>query len=153
MISHERASGGIRRYYLAGPMRNLPLYNFPQFRRVAALLREQGYEIISPAELDSTAIQTEAMRSKTGGECDRHGGMGGETMGEILGRDVRILHDSAHGMIFLPNWERSRGARLEAFVGLLQKDFAFLRWQDNESRAVPMSRRMVQDEIHMAWES
>ena len=39
---------------------------------------------------------------------------------------VKLIADQVQGIIFLPNWQKSRGARLEAFVGLLQgKDFKF----------------------------
>lgn len=133
-------------------MRGLPRYNVPMFERVAALLRKQGYRIISPAELDSAAIRAVSERSHDGKECDRDGHIGGETAGEILARDVRVLHDEAQGIIFLPGWERSRGARLEAFVALLQRHFEFKRWDDHIEMAVPVSRRTIECEIHAAWE-
>lgn len=38
--------------YLAGKMRGVPLYNFPLFDEAAADLRNRGYCVISPAELD-----------------------------------------------------------------------------------------------------
>lgn len=143
---------GVRTHYLSGPMRGLPQYNVPAFRRVAALLRKQGYSIISPAELDSDAVRAVSERSLHGNECDRDGRIGGETAGEILARDVRILHDEAQGIIFLPGWERSRGARLEAFVALLQRDFEFKRWDDHVEAAFPVSRRTIECKIHAAWE-
>lgn len=133
-------------------MRGIPHYNVPAFTRIAAVLRKRGYSIISPAELDSDAIRSVTEKSTDGKECDRDGLIGGETAGEILARDVRILHDKAQGIIFLPGWERSRGARLEAFVALLQKDMEFLHWDDNVELAFPISRRAIQDEIHAAWE-
>jgi hypothetical protein len=38
--------------YLAGPMRGLPDYNYPAFHEAARRLREVGYEVFNPAELD-----------------------------------------------------------------------------------------------------
>ena len=38
--------------YLAGPMRGIAFYNFPMFDRVAAALRDVGYEVINPADED-----------------------------------------------------------------------------------------------------
>lgn len=150
-IGSENTPPTVRRYYLAGPMRGIPQYNFPMFRRVAAALRTIGYDVISPAELDSPQIRAEAMRSSDGMECDRSGRIGGETAGEILARDVRILHDHAAGIVFLPGWEQSRGARLEAFVGLLREDFEFHRWDDAAGVAVTLARRSVQCALHQAW--
>ncbi len=140
-------------YYLSGPMSGLPQYNFPMFHRVAAALRALGYVVISPAELDSAAIRAEAQRSPDGAECDHTGRIGGETRGEILARDVRVIHDEAQGIIFLPDWERSRGARLEAFAALLQKDFEFKRWDEHIGLPVPVARRSIQCALHMAWEA
>lgn len=142
----------MRTHYLSGPMRGLPRYNVPMFARVAALLRKQGYRIISPAELDSAAVRAVSEQSPAGQECDRDGHIGGETAGQILARDVRVLHDEAQGIILLPGWERSRGARLEAFVALLQRNMEFKRWDDHIEMAVPVSRRTIECEIHAAWE-
>jgi len=38
--------------YLAGPMRNIPFFNFPKFDRVAGELRKQGHTVLNPADLD-----------------------------------------------------------------------------------------------------
>ena len=36
--------------YLAGPMSSLPASNYPEFLRVAALLRNAGHTVLNPAE-------------------------------------------------------------------------------------------------------
>ena len=140
----------MKTYYLAGPMSGIPQFNFPMFHRVAALLRGQGRVIWSPAEHDSPAVQNAAMKSKDG-TLDANGKIAGETWGDILAKDVKVVADTVQGIIFLPGWERSRGARLEAFVGLLQKDFEFLRWDESAGNPVPISRRTIQNEIHNSW--
>ncbi len=43
----------------------------------------------------------------------------GETWAEMLARDVVLVGDKCDGIVFLPNWHKSRGAKLEAFTGLL----------------------------------
>jgi hypothetical protein len=35
------------RYYLAGPMQGMPDWGYPEFARVAALLRAQGVDVMS----------------------------------------------------------------------------------------------------------
>lgn len=115
------------KYYLAGPMSGIPQYNFPKFERIAKELRQAGYEIISPAELDSDAIRTEALASDDGkidGQLpvdNKTLKIGGETWGQILGRDVRVIADEADGVVVMDGWENSKGARLEVFVANLGK--------------------------------
>lgn len=101
-------------FYLSGPMSGLPRFNFPTFIAAAAALRAQGMEIISPAEQDSPETRAMALASPDGA----HTGAG-ESWGTCLSRDVKIVADDTQGTIFLPDWQKSRGARLEAFAGLL----------------------------------
>lgn len=112
------------KYYLAGPMTGIPQFNFPAFDAAAARLRSFGFEVISPHEQDSPAVQ-EAARKSPDGKLDSNDRIAGESWGQILARDVRLVADDVDGIVFLPGWEKSRGARLEAFVGLLcNKQFA-----------------------------
>lgn len=94
-----------RKYYLAGPMSGLPDRNFPAFKAAAEHLREMGIEIVSPAEFE--------WELPTEGDLPA-----GHTYGGVLGRDVKIVIDDVVGLILLPGWEKSVGARIEAFVGL-----------------------------------
>ena len=101
-------------WYLAGPMSGVPQFNFPLFGRVADDLRTLGYAIISPAELDDDETRRIALSSFDGGPEEKH-----ESWGTYLARDVKLIADMCKGIIFLPGWRKSRGARLEAFVGIL----------------------------------
>lgn len=123
--------------YIAGPMSHIPQYNFPLFEAVAVALREDGWTIVSPHECDSEETRRAAWASPDS-ESD---GTGAESWGTCLARDVKMLADGHNlmmpdedhpgnnrtvtthidGIAFLPNWNNSRGARLEAFVGLLTK--------------------------------
>ena len=104
--------------YLAGPMSGRPQFNFPVFHEAADSLRRWGYDIVSPAEIDSPEIQAAAMASPDG-KLDDAGKIAGETWGDILARDVKLIADGVSGIVFLPGWTTSRGAKLEAFVALL----------------------------------
>lgn len=111
-------------WYLAGPMSNVPQFNIPKFEEIACLLRDQGLVVVSPPEQDSPAMQVAALASPDGDlaklEKDTN-----ETWGDVLSRDVKLVADDVGGIVFLPDWQKSRGARLEAFVGLLTgKKFA-----------------------------
>lgn len=99
-------------------MTGIPQFNFPAFRDAAAHLRSLGLEIISPAEMDGPEIAA-AAEASADGSLDSEGKIVGHTWGDLLSRDVKIVADEVGGIIFLPGWEKSRGARLEAFVGLL----------------------------------
>ena len=104
-------------WYLAGPMTGIPKFNFPLFIEATAQLRSDGYNIISPAELDDDAGIQEKALACDDGQLDTAGIK--ETWGDLLARDVKLIADNCGGIAFLPNWHKSRGARLEAYVGLL----------------------------------
>jgi Domain of unknown function (DUF4406) len=134
------------KYYLVGPMTGYPQFNFPLFKKAAKALRKEGMEIISPAELDSKQTKREAKASKDGKLVD--GKIGGETWGQILGRDVEVIADQVDGIVFLDGWTASRGARLEATVGLLQPGFLFYNYSVQEKVVSAFSREAVAQAVH-----
>ncbi len=116
------------KWYLAGPMSGIPQFNIPAFDEAAERLRSFGYDITSPAELDSNEVREAAMASKTGKSEDV---TRIETWGSMLARDVKLIADEMDGIILLPKWDLSKGARLEAYVGLLtDKQFARYWFKD-----------------------
>ena len=82
------------RIYLAGPMTGYDQLNFPRFHAEARRLRELGFTVINPAEINSDA-------SKSWRECMR--------------ADIRELV-TCDAIALLPGWERSRGAALEHHI-------------------------------------
>ncbi|HXS14473.1 MAG TPA: DUF4406 domain-containing protein [Acidobacteriaceae bacterium] len=133
------------RVYLAGPMSNIPQFNFPLFYKVAAELRERGWDVVSPAELDDQEDKGAAMSSPDGDPNNRDH-MGGKTWADFLARDVKLIADKVQGIVFLQDWWRSRGARLEAFVGLLQKNFSFFQYETDGS-VIRLERESVARKI------
>lgn len=102
-------------FYLGGPMTGIPQFNFPEFRRVAGVLRDRGYNIVSPAELDDPETEAAALASTDGAPGSGH--TGNKAYEDFLGRDLIIVAvPTCVGMICLPGWERSRGARGESWV-------------------------------------
>ena len=79
------------RLYLAGPMTNYPELNFPAFHAEAQRLRGLGLEIVNPAEIN----------------CDPNAGWLACMRADI----EQLVH--CDGVALLPDWDRSRGARIE----------------------------------------
>jgi hypothetical protein len=110
----------MKRVYIAGPMSGIPQFNFPAFFAAAEALRAAGYDVVSPAELDDQETVKAALASKDG--APGSGSSNGQTWGDFLARDVKLIADDGiPGVVLLPDWEKSKGAKLEAFVGVLGK--------------------------------
>jgi hypothetical protein len=128
--------------YVAGPMSYRPQFNFPLFDWVTAVLREQGHTVISPAELDSAEVRGHAMASLDGAP-GAYEAANDKTWGDFLSRDVKIIADEITGVVLLPEWFSSRGAKLEAFVALLcEREFYQYR-PEVEGYLKPVSQAYV----------
>lgn len=82
------------RIYLTGPMTGITQLNFPRFNAEAARLRELGFTVINPAEINADT-------SRSWRDCMR--------------ADIRELV-TCDAIALLPGWERSRGASLEHHI-------------------------------------
>src|SRR5438046_368394 len=106
--------------YIAGPMSGHSQFNFPAFDFAAGSLRSLGYTIISPAELDDPATRKAALASPDG--APGLGAANGESYGDFLSRDIKLVIDTVDGVCVLPEWYTSPGARLEVYAArLLEK--------------------------------
>ena len=86
------------RVYLAGPMTGYEDYNYPAFHAMAEHLREQGHEVINPAE--------------------HFGGDQALPYRDYMRRDLgRLLHD-VNAIVLLCGWAGSPGAYLEYLVAV-----------------------------------
>lgn len=100
-------------------MTGIPQFNYPAFIAAANAFRAAGYDVVSPAELDDPDDKAAALASEDGHMLAYSAGTG-KTWGDFLARDVKLLADDGITHIaVLPGWEKSRGARLETFVGFL----------------------------------
>ena len=97
-------------------MSGIPQFNYPAFYKGAQALRDLGHDVVSPAEMDDPAMQELCLASETGNWTDI--GAAGESWGDVLAKDVKLVADEIDGVVVLPGWEASRGARLEAFVAM-----------------------------------
>lgn len=106
--------------YIAGPMTGIPQFNYPAFDAAAADLRERGYEVVSPAEMDDVEARNAALASPDG-DLANFAFSTGHTWGDLLARDVKLVADIVDGVVCLDGWQKSRGAQLETFVARLCK--------------------------------
>ncbi len=83
--------------YLAGPMRGIPNFNFPEFFRYAHLLRKEGHEVFNPAEI----------------------GISQDKLREIVEIEMVWICRHAEAVALMPGWSASEGARAEAALARL----------------------------------
>lgn len=102
-------------WYLAGPMTGIPQDNLPAFIKAAAALRDEGFDITTPVEFETA----EVMQAVVDNPELTFNEAAGTTWGSALARDVEIIADEIDGLVFLPGWAKSKGARLEALCGIL----------------------------------
>lgn len=80
----------MNKLYLSGPMSGRPEHNFPLFHKQAAFLRANGFAVINPAEMNAE----------------------NKTWSEYLIADLSLMFH-CDTIALLPEWETSKGARLE----------------------------------------
>ena len=96
--------------YIAGPMRGIEDFNFPAFDRQAKVLREQGWMVINPAEIDRElgSPPSDPMRYDPTESYEDQ-----EFMRDALKRDIAVICDECTAMYMMAKWEISRGAKAE----------------------------------------
>jgi len=97
-------------FYVSGPMRGLPDFNFPAFDDASERGRRLGYTIISPADMD-----------RANGVDENTDPVEAESEIRVFVElDVGVLlhlkPEHGDGIALLPGWERSTGALAELFV-------------------------------------
>lgn len=100
----------LRSAYLAGPMRGIEEYNFPEFRKQTAWLRGLGWHVFSPAERDEQDPDIDHTENIAGWS-------GGRKLDYFMAHDLKAVCEM-DCVILLPGWEESQGARLEAVVAV-----------------------------------
>ena len=97
-------------HYISGPMTGRKRYNFDAFYACEAWLTEQGIRSHNPARIDEEVY---------GFDPDGTVEDQGFSIHDALTRDINfILSDECVGVIVLPEWEMSIGAKWE--VGVAQ---------------------------------
>jgi hypothetical protein len=105
-----------KKVYLAGPMSNLPYFNFPAFFKAEKELLDKGYAVFSPARHDMEIYGLEGfMKCEYGTheEAKKVFGDNAPTYRECLKVDLNWILDNADAIALLPGWEKSRGVKVE----------------------------------------
>ena len=94
--------------YLAGKMRCLPSFGAEEFRKATRVLRERGFEVVSPLEMDEAVGIT--VDGLTGFEdlADQ-----GFDIRSTLMADLEAVLFDVDAVVLLPGWRGSRGALAE----------------------------------------
>ena len=120
-------------FYVAGPMRGIPFLNFPVFDEAAHVARAQGFNVVNPVELDREhgidPVNDPA-------SVDRAQEADPNLTQTIVQRDCAVVtgldKGRGDGLILLPGWTKSVGARAEVGLALWLE----LRFLVYESTAV-----------------
>lgn len=103
-----------RKIYIAGPMRGIPFYNFPEFDRAAEKLFNEGWDPVNPAELDrELGYHPEDMPVN----FDWNSIPEGFPLKAIVAKDIDALTE-CDAIYMLAGWEKSKGAKAEVAVAM-----------------------------------
>jgi hypothetical protein len=95
--------------YIAGSMSGHDDFNFPLFFKAEEFLSSQGYDVVNPARLDCDAgFPLERLKQLNEAEFK-------EFLNGATKRDLDALQ-GCDGIVMLPGWEDSKGARAEKAV-------------------------------------
>lgn len=105
------------RWYVSGPMRGIPHWNFEAFDEASAWLRAGGHDVVSPAEHDIEVDPSflESTEYLTGAD------VGVESFHQLIGWDLKVIADPdpdvrIDALALLPDWENSIGVKHEMYV-------------------------------------
>ena len=100
------------RIYLAGPMRGVKYYNFPEFDKVARFYERMGDTVLNPAQMDRD-VGFDAMKLQENSDWDAIPEQ--FSFKDCVKRDLDAIQtcDAIH---MLAGWERSMGAKAEKAV-------------------------------------
>ncbi|WP_258111944.1 DUF4406 domain-containing protein [Alicyclobacillus sp. SP_1] len=113
------------RLYLSGPMTGYPDDNYPAFAEAARSLRDQGYDVVSPAE---DVPNREA------------------SWEHLMRHALRKMLNGTQGVVVLPGWKSSRGANVEVAVAKWL-GLPILEW--DSLRPVSVEARVKVREVEM----
>lgn len=114
--------GECRSVYIAGPMRGVPLFNFPAFDSAADTLRTLGWTVYSPAEHDRATGFDPAIEDMDAQKFD---------VTQAFRWDVQTILE-VDAVYFLRHWEHSQGANTEHAIAVSIGTERMYEWPRDE---------------------
>jgi hypothetical protein len=110
--------------YIAGPMRGKPYFNFHAFDEAKSKLEQDGWNVISPADIDREA-GFDALDMPEDSDWNDVDSLPNFSLEESFDRDIAAIRES-DAIYMLKGWEASTGARAEHGCALwLRKEIIF----------------------------
>lgn len=138
--------------YLAGPMTNIAAFNFPLFFAAAKWLRDgNGWSVLSPAEKDLEQIPWDLMVTVPGfatGDLVAYSANSTFDMGNAMEWDLPAIMQS-DGIVMLPGWESSTGARWERTVAEALGRSVWLLTPTYFEEGVPTRWHLKMDDVQL----
>jgi len=92
--------------YVGGPMRGYKDFNFPAFEEATRKLRNIGYIVANPSEMDSAfGYSIERLKCMSEKEINTYTRL-------VFPRDIEAICNS-DGIALLPGWHMSKGSHVE----------------------------------------
>jgi len=104
----------MKHYYVAGPMRGHPEFNFPAFDAMTSELRSEGHEVFSPAERDR---QCGFDPRGLNGSSEELANLQFDVR-DALAADCDYICRIATHIYMLPGWSTSKGATAERALAI-----------------------------------
>jgi hypothetical protein len=99
--------------YLAGPMRGIANFNFPEFYANATMLREYGHEVFNPAENDMAVYGVDIGENNQSGSLEQAEFEHNFDFRNAMADDMDWICREAEAIFLLKGWEASKGASAE----------------------------------------
>ena len=132
--------------YLAGPMSGKPFFNFPAFFAYEEWLRDQGYDVWSPARNDIVKYGPFYRECPNGSAEELARCNPRPAYRDVLRDDLNFLLDTDCIVALMPGWENSKGARVEFHLAhCLNLEIMFL--EELTTTAVDWNRQGITREV------
>jgi ATP-dependent Zn protease len=98
--------------YIAGPMTGHKNFNEEAFDNAERRLSNRGWDVISPIAVER--VDGVVFTGRSGNESIKE--MTGETIKDIVERDISLLCHQCDAIYMLRGWKKSKGATAECYV-------------------------------------